>query len=148
MPPWLQTILMLREDQVIRWGRINFWISMFATLLFAMGTWTAYYMVNFRLTKAVTWQADTLLHDAKILSLDSSKEKPLLLSCRMVARTLGSTMEALGSAWVLIAALIPFTLLTGVFSIRLRELALELQRLKKEHKKFAPDVSHEEQHSP
>jgi len=139
---------MLREDQLIRWGRINFWIAMLATLLFAMGTWTAYYMVNVRLTKAVHWQADTLLNDAKILSVESSKEKPLLLSCRMVAITLVSTMKALGSAWVLIAVLIPFSLIAGVLSLRLRELAIEIQLLRNEKNKFESHVSDKEQHNP
>lgn len=148
MPRWFQTILMLREDQLIRWGRINFWIAMLGTLLFVIGTCTVYYMVNLRLTKAVTWQADTLLHDAQILSVDSSKEKPLLLSCRMVAITLVSTMKALGGTWVLIAVLIPFSLFAGVLSLRLRELAIEIQVLRNEKNKFESHVSYKEQHNP
>lgn len=136
MPDWLLTMLKLREDQLIRWGRVNFWIANFAAVFFALCAGISYYIVNVRLATEVTWQSDTLLHDARILSMDLPKEKPLLLSCRMVAKTLNGSMNVLRTVPIVLACMIPTFLILGFLSLRLRKLALELQYLKKDNHPF------------
>jgi hypothetical protein len=141
----LLTLLTLREDQLIRWGRVNFWIANFAAVFFALCAGISYYMVNVRLATEVTWQADTLLHDARILSMDLPKEKPLLLSCRMVAKTLNGSMDILRTVPIVLAGMIPTFLILGFLNLRLRKLGLELQHLKKDNHPIQPESSNKNQ---
>lgn len=133
MPNWLLTILMLRDDQLIRWGRVNFWIALIGALLFAFFAGISYYLVNTGISEIVTRQTDTLFQDASILSMDSKKEKHLLLSCQMVAKTLNIVMGVLRIVPIVLACMLPVFLQLGFISLRLRKLGLELQHLKKDN---------------
>ncbi len=81
MPHWLQTLLMLREDQLIRWGRAIFWVCLMAGVFFALASVFTYRLVNVRLAEMVEWQVQTLAKDAEVLSANSASEKRLLASC-------------------------------------------------------------------
>lgn len=129
MPRWLQTLLLLREDQLIRWGRASFWICVMGAVFFALASLFTYRLVNVRLAKMVEWQVQTLAKDAEVLSADAASEKRLLASCRMVGVTYHSAMGPLKGVWFLIAAFVPFCLACACCSLKMRSMALELQRL-------------------
>lgn len=130
MPRWLQTLFGLREDKLIRYGRLNFWIGLAGVALFLGAAVVVFYVVNVRLGTGVGNHVSYLREQAGALSDDATSGKQLSSSLRITADLLESCMSALGVVWIIITSLVIFCAYAAAASLRMRDMALEIQTLK------------------
>ncbi|MES2595943.1 MAG: hypothetical protein V4662_11435 [Verrucomicrobiota bacterium] len=130
MPRWLQTLFGLREDQLIRNGRLSFWVSIVGIVLFITAAVAVYWMMNVRLSAGIDQHLSHLRQDVQILSSELAEETQLLTSCRIVANLLERSMVALSTVWIIIVSLVVFCVYAALVSLRMREMAREIQMLK------------------
>ncbi|GEP42252.1 hypothetical protein [Brevifollis gellanilyticus] len=144
MPRWIQTLFGLREDQLIRNGYLSFWMSLGGVVLFLSAAVGVYYMVNVRLNAGVGDHVSYLREEARALSVDVASRQQLSSSFRVAADLLESSMSALSVVWIIIASLVIFCAYAAAASLRMRDLALEIQALKNRPGAWADGVCNKE----
>lgn len=126
MPRWLLSFLMLREDQMIRWGRLNGRLCLgMGVALLAVSAF-CYYLVNVRLGGAVAMfqniQEDVLRH----LARDSSAAtRSLGVQMKAFSGFFLAQHEMLKVLWLLMGASGLTFVYAGLMALRVREILEE-----------------------
>lgn len=132
MPLWLLTLLMLREDQLIRWGRFGGWVCVvIGGSLIGVSIWWRF-AIESRVSKVQSLLDKDYVVIMSALNAGTSANGEAVRSADDLWRITKIMVEAMSAAGILSLGCGIIAVSAGIAYLRARELALELRRLRAE----------------